>query len=200
MNDDTQPTTKQEKPDNRSKSRQELFVQEYLVDLNGTEAAKRAGYAPTGAAVQASRLLKKDKIRARIDELMRERSERTKIKADYVVESLREVVERCLQRTPVMKWDHTERRLKQATDEEGRSVWQFDSIGANRALELLGKHLDMFGSKSSAQPSVTVQVRGVAQAIIAAAGGALPESTGGTLVDITDSGAVTPCLPDAHSA
>ena len=37
--------------------RQAAFVREYLVDLNGTQAAIRAGYSPNGADVQAIRLL-----------------------------------------------------------------------------------------------------------------------------------------------
>ena len=43
-------------------NRQWMFVSEYLVDLNGTQAAIRAGYAESGAAVEAHRLLRKANI------------------------------------------------------------------------------------------------------------------------------------------
>ena len=42
--------------------RQRLFVQEYLTDPNGTQAASRAGYSARSAEMQASRLLSKDKV------------------------------------------------------------------------------------------------------------------------------------------
>jgi len=51
--------------------RQWRFVQEYLVDSNGTQSAIRAGYAPGSAHVQASRLLRNDKVAAEIARLQR---------------------------------------------------------------------------------------------------------------------------------
>ena len=44
--------------------REERFAREYVIDLNGQEAAKRAGYAPRAAHVTAARLLKKAKVQA----------------------------------------------------------------------------------------------------------------------------------------
>ena len=55
-------------PDDGLTDRRRRFVDEYLVDLNGTQAAIRAGYAPRGAGTEASRLLKNAEIRAAIDE------------------------------------------------------------------------------------------------------------------------------------
>lgn len=65
--------------------RYELLVQEYLIDLNQTQAAIRAGYSPSSAPQQASEILKLPKVRARIEELMPERSRRTGVNADPVV-------------------------------------------------------------------------------------------------------------------
>ena len=53
--------------------RQRCFVEEYLVDLNGTQAAIRAGYAETDAAVEAHRQLRKAKIAAAISDALAER-------------------------------------------------------------------------------------------------------------------------------
>lgn len=60
---------------------------------------------------------------------------------------LKEVAQRCLQRVPVMEFDRVERRMVQAQTEGGKDVWEFDSTGANRSFELLGKHLGMFEKK-----------------------------------------------------
>lgn len=69
-------------------SKQELFVEEYLIDLNATQAAIRAGYSPKTANEQGSRMLANVSIRARIDIEMAERSKRTGINADRVLQEL----------------------------------------------------------------------------------------------------------------
>jgi phage terminase small subunit len=66
-------------------SKQERFVGEYLVDLNGKRAAIRAGYSPKTAEAQASRLLRNAKVRAAVREAMHARSSRTEVTADLVV-------------------------------------------------------------------------------------------------------------------
>lgn len=71
--------------------KQELFCKEYLVDLNATQAYKRAGYSvksDNAAAVEASKLLRNPKIEAKIKELMEARSQRTEITADFVLKEL----------------------------------------------------------------------------------------------------------------
>jgi phage terminase small subunit len=69
---------------------QARFVEEYLLDLNGTQAAIRAGYSSKGAKVQASRLLTHDNVLAALSEAQAKRSERTKIDADWVLSRLAE--------------------------------------------------------------------------------------------------------------
>ena len=66
----------------------EVFCEEYLIDLNATQAAIRAGYSPNAAGSIGSELLKKPEIRARIDQAMAERSKRTGINADRVLREL----------------------------------------------------------------------------------------------------------------
>lgn len=68
--------------------KQRAFCEEYLVDLNGTKAAVRAGYSERNARHQASRLLNTPEIQATIKRLMDERSERVGISADNVLEEL----------------------------------------------------------------------------------------------------------------
>lgn len=68
--------------------RQRAFVDEYIVDLNATQAAIRAGYSPRTAAEQACRLLTNVKVQAAVQAAKAARSERTEITADNVLREL----------------------------------------------------------------------------------------------------------------
>ncbi len=128
--------------------KQEAFVREYLIDLNGTQAAIRAGYSAKTANEQAARLLANVSVADAVQAGMDARAERTGITADYVLSGIKEVAERCMERAPVMEGRGEDR--KQAVDDEGRHVWCFDAPGANKAFELLGKHLKLFTEKFEA--------------------------------------------------
>ena len=117
----------------RITSKQKCFVEQYLVDLNGTQAAIRAGYSPRTARIHAAKLLTKPNIQGTIQKAQQERSKRTELTQDWVLLNLKAVVERCMQAEPIL-------------GREGKPTgeYRFDSAGANRALELLGKHLGLF--------------------------------------------------------
>ena len=68
--------------------KQQRFVSEYLVDLNATQAAKRAGYSPRTANEQGARLLANVSVRSAIAEAKASRAERTQIDADWVLRRL----------------------------------------------------------------------------------------------------------------
>ena len=121
--------------------RHERFCQEYIVDYNGTCAAIRTGYSDKNAPAQATQLLKREDVLARIGELQAEQAKRLGITSDRVVLELWEVLRRCMQAEPVLEWDPDER----AWVEKGQ--YKFDSRGAAKALELIGKHLGMFTQK-----------------------------------------------------
>jgi phage terminase small subunit len=127
--------------------KQKRFVEEYLIDLNATAAYRRAGYTAKGnaAEVNAARLLRNAKVQKAVTEAQEKRSERTAITADYVLQGIQEVAERCMQRAAVMEGRGEDRR--QARDDDGNHVWEFDATGANKAFELLGKHLKLFTDK-----------------------------------------------------
>ena len=72
-------------------ARQKKFANEYPVDLNGTQAAIRAGYSPRSANPKASEMLKNPQIAAIIAEKMDARSKRTEVTADRVVEELAKI-------------------------------------------------------------------------------------------------------------
>jgi phage terminase small subunit len=145
----------QKPKDKKINDKHEVFCKEYLLDLNGAQAAIRAGYAADSARVTASKLLTDANILTRIKALMDERSENTMVDATFVVEGFKEVFNRCMQKQPVLEFDPIEKKLKQKVDDEGNSVWQFDSVGANKALEMLGKHLAMFTDKLKQDVKVT---------------------------------------------
>lgn len=70
-------------------AKEQRFIAEYLVDFNGAEAARRAGYAPKSAKVTASRLLAKAPIKAAIDAKRATQLQSTDLTAARVLEELR---------------------------------------------------------------------------------------------------------------
>jgi phage terminase small subunit len=127
--------------------RQKLFVAEYVKDRNATAAYIRAGYKDTPAARHnAARLMSKDNVKSATEALgqhaLKAIVERAAVDTACVLSNLQEVVERCMQRAPVMT-AHGD----QAVDEEGRHVWRFDAKGAIAALVAIGNHLGMFKQK-----------------------------------------------------
>lgn len=139
-------------------ARQARFVREYLVDLNGTQAAIRAGYSERTANEQAARLLAKVSVRQAVQEAMAAREARTEITQDMVLRELARVAfgdPRAL-----MDWGPDGVRLRDSgelTEDEAAAVAEISqSVTASggslklkrhdkvRALELLGKHLGMF--------------------------------------------------------
>ena len=123
------------------KKRYELFCQEYVVDYNGTQAAIRAGYKEKSARQQASRLLVSEEVLTRISELQKDQLDRLALSQDYVVLQLLETYKCCREPSPVLRYDPSTGEMEET------GMYQFDSKGALRALELIGKHLGMFSDK-----------------------------------------------------
>lgn len=119
-------------------AKQDKFCLEYLVDRNGTRAAIRAGYGEKGAAVTACRMLKNANILARVRELQAEEAERLSLSADAVTMEIWRTYQRCMQKTPVMEYDHETGEMRQTGE------WQFDSRGATNCLKMLGDRVGMF--------------------------------------------------------
>lgn len=141
--------------------KQKIFVDEYLIDLNATQAAIRAGYSPDTAGSIGSENLKKPEIRARIEKAMAERSKRTGINQDRIIMELAKIA--LLNPKGLVNFD--EATIKEdATDEDVAAVASVkvkrfptkDGEGVERevkmydktkVLELLGRHLGMFKDK-----------------------------------------------------
>ena len=138
--------------------KQKLFCDEYLIDLNATQAAIRAGYSPeTAKAIGCENLTKPD-LRAYIDRAMAERSRRTGVNADRVVQELAKIA---FVNAPDVIDPETATIREDALAEDTAAIQSvkvktFGEDGLEReikmadklkALELLGKHLGMFKDK-----------------------------------------------------
>ena len=121
---------------NNLTEKQQRFCQEYLIDLNGTQAAIRAGYSKKTADMQASRMLTKDKINDYLGGLRADIANSNKITVEKVLAGLQLNIKRAMQEEPVY-------------DQEGNATGEYTYHGSvvNKAYELLGKHLGMFTDK-----------------------------------------------------
>lgn len=101
----------------------ERFVDEYLVDLNATQAAIRAGYSPKTAYSMGQRLLKDVEVQAAIQEARARREKRTEITQDRVVQEIA---------------DNAFRQASDAQDSE------FKHSSKTKYLDMLCKHLGVY--------------------------------------------------------
>ena len=107
-------------------NKQKRFCEEYLIDLNATQAAIRAGYSQKSASRFSIELLNKTHVSAYIEKLRQEQQQRTQITADAVIGELAKIAAA-----------------------EDVQITGKEKI---KALELLGKHLGLFqnGADNSA--------------------------------------------------
>ena len=144
------------------------FAQKYVeLGLNGTLAYKsiHPKVSNTTASANAVRLLRSASIQAEIASIQAKICEKSDLTVASVINDLVEVKQRCLQRYPVMRGSGKDRRqvrelvvIPETGDEVLADVWQFDSMGANRSLELLGKHLGAFPNKVELSTPNGIQV------------------------------------------
>ncbi len=118
--------------------KKERFCREYVCDYNRTQAAIRAGYKEKSAAKIGCKLMKDPEVKAYIRQLQKEQAERLMLTSDRVLIELMDVYQKCMQAVPVNEWNYSEHRM------EPTGEYQFDSKGAIKALEMIGKHLGMF--------------------------------------------------------
>ena len=97
--------------------KQKKFCLEFMIDLNATQAAIRAGYSKKTSAVIAWENLRKPLIVQFLNTLRNKQEKRIELTADYVLKTLLEIAEQCKEDNP---------------------------SAANRSLELLGKYLSLF--------------------------------------------------------
>lgn len=127
-------------------AKQQAFVDEYLIDRNATQAAIRAGYSAKTAGQIGDENLKKPQIAQAIAAAMDDRSERTKIDADYVLYTIVDTIERSKQAKPVLN-AQGEPVMVETEDGELVPAYKFDAQAVLKGAELLGKHLKLFTDK-----------------------------------------------------
>jgi len=154
--------------------KQEMFCREYLIDLNATQAAIRAGYSDNTARKIGSENLTKPDIAQRIIDLKSQRNERLEVNADYVLHRLVDIDE-----MDVLDIINDDGRLKMVN--EWPKVWRTTVSGLDilttitnfdetttenilkkikwpdkvRNLELLGKHITVQAFREQATTSLT---------------------------------------------
>ena len=152
--------------------KQKRFVEEYLIDLNATQAAIRAGYSVKRASEIGYQLLQKTTVSHAISKAMAERSRRTGISQDRVLQELAKIA--FVNATDVINMDEATIRgdanredtaaiasvkVKTIPTDSGeivdREVKKYDKI---KALELLGKHLGMFTDKLNVNAEMAVKI------------------------------------------
>lgn len=141
--------------------KQKRFVEEYLIDLNATQAAIRAGYSPETAYSIGSENLKKPEIRACIEKAMAERSKRTGVNQDRIIMELAKIgflnpKDLVNFDEATIKEDATKEdlaaiasiRVKRFPTKDGEGIErEIKMHDKTKTLELLGRHLGMFKDK-----------------------------------------------------
>jgi phage terminase small subunit len=112
--------------------KQDMFVREYLIDLNATQAAIRAGYSAKTAAQIGEENLRKPDIAKAIQAGMDQRSQRTNITAEEVLANIKRIAQKA-----------------EDMDDNGNAL---------RANELLGKHLKLFTDKIEQSGNINLTV------------------------------------------
>jgi len=166
--------------------KQKRFAAEYLIDLNASAAARRAGYSKKTAGAQAHKLLKNAEIQGEIQRNMQKRAARTEVTQERVVNELARIGFSDLRE--VADWDESGQQWKSSdelTDDAAASIKDIkftterrrdrngdtiDTVNAHMAmhdkrgaLELLGRHLGIFKDNVniSTDEPLTIRVRGI---------------------------------------
>lgn len=137
--------------------KQEAFCREYMKDLNATQAAIRAGYSEKTSYSIGQENLSKPEIQNRLSELKSARNERLQIDADWVLQQAVKVHQRCMQAEPVTDRDGNPVMVEDA-DGNLVAAYKFEHAGANKALELIGKHVSVGAFKENLQVNLTADV------------------------------------------
>lgn len=156
----------------RLTARQKKFCDEYLIDLNATQAAIRAGYSPNSAGAIGGENLEKPEIRARIDAALAEQSRRTGVTADRVVRELARVA--FVNAEDVIDFDTATIKNGSSRDDTAaiasvkvKTIPTTDGEGIEReirladklkALELLGKRFGMFTDNVNVSGDIGVTI------------------------------------------
>ena len=153
--------------------REARFIQEYLVDLNASGAARRAGYSPTSATDQGHVLLSKPDVQAAIAIAEAERAERTQITADRTLLEIARLA--FVDATsilaadgtllPVQDWPVAVKKavtaLKVRTDATGAQILDVKFADKGKMLTLLARHLGLISDRRDSTPDISDLLKAV---------------------------------------
>lgn len=170
-------------------ARHEQFCREYLIDLNGAQAATRAGYSEKSARITSSKLLTNPNIQARISWLMEQRNRKVGVDSEivlaYLVElatlNIKDIHDQDGNLLPLQEWPDAWARGIQGletsqvmVDELPTLVNKFKMPDRLKAWELIGKHTDIQAFKPKGQEQVRIQLANVEKVLDLMASGKLP--------------------------
>lgn len=130
--------------------KQKMFVDEYLIDCNATQAAIRAGYSKKTANRTASENLSKPDIQKAIEVAKLERADRTKINSDYVLEQIQEFLHCSFGRNTIKKVVNIDGEIHSI------DIAEYNHTGVAKALELMGKHVQIQAYKERKEVNTNV--------------------------------------------
>jgi phage terminase small subunit len=153
--------------------KQSRFVEEYLIDLNATQAAIRAGYSAKTAGVNADKLLKNIKIKESIQALRAERSEKTGIESSRVLLEIARLAFNDPRKAfddngallPIQQWPDevaaaiSSIKVFEETNADGEVVGFNKEIkfwDKNKSLDMASRHLGMYDADKSQKPEITL--------------------------------------------
>lgn len=149
--------------------KQQRFVEEYLIDLNATQAAIRAGYSEATAGEIGCENLKKPNIAEAIAEAKESRSKRTQVDADWLLKRLEEESDADIADLydadgnvkSVHEWPKIWRQglvagIDTAYDSEGNAIHKIRLSDRAKRLEMVGKHVSVQAFKDKVTHELTV--------------------------------------------
>ncbi len=135
--------------------KQEKFCREYILCMNASEAYRRAYDAenmkPETIWKRASELMSDGAVKGRIEQLKNDVETALGINKIKMVETLQEIIGRSLEGKAKMKWDPEEKRMVYETNEDGQIVYEYDSAGANSAVDKIMKAMGYYAPSQSQQ-------------------------------------------------
>jgi len=131
------------------------FADRYFETLNGTQSAIYAGFSTDTAKQQAWQLLQREDIQEYLQSLRAEYSEKSGLTKEWVMKRFEHISDACVKAKPVVQWDAGLKEFIPVEDEYGNPVYEFDSSGANKATEMIGKIIGVFAQDNEQSKPIT---------------------------------------------
>ena len=135
--------------------KQQRFVDEYIVDFNGTAAAKRAGYSEKSASAISIQLLRKTHVIEAVRKANEAAQGKLLITKERVVQMMMDLHRTSTVRIPVLTFEGS-----QVIDDEGKPVWKYlDAAAATKAVDMLARHTGAYeaDNKQGADSEIVIK-------------------------------------------